>query len=570
MPLGRVAGAAPQHAETVLQAAGDLGHRHHPDPGRGQLHRQRQPVQVAAHLLDHVGGQVGAGAGRPGPLPEQLDRRRQAQLRQQVHRLRGEAERGTAGGEHPQVLGHRHQGTDQVAGAAQDVLTVVQHQQHRAGTERGHDAAEQVGRDGPLADRGAPGLPGADDRGDRAGDVVVGGDARQGHELHHPLLGSPAHHLREAGLAQAAGADDRSDPGGAQQARHRGEVVVAADQRVGFVRHAVPDHRRAALQQLLLQGLQCWAGVGAKLLPQRAAVRLVPGQRLRRPRRRRLAAQQLHQHLLVPRTLAGQVGKRRGCLRTAAQPGQRQRAGTCQRPVRRCPLGPQRRHRVVQPGVGAVRGPVPQRQARHGLGECGQVVAGAGEPGGRRRAAEDRRGVDLLVGQRQAVAGGCAGDHVGAELGPGAGDDDLQRLGRVLGLLVRPEPVHQPGGAAAGAQVTGKQRQEATQPGAGDLTAAVGHPRQQGQLNGHPTRVASPTARRYGFGPWHTVLKRHHRLARSALLAVVQMAECRDDQLVGDPPGDVVRVGAARLSTRCEKPAPTSCPRVSRVDAGSS
>jgi hypothetical protein len=35
----------------------------------------------------------------------------------------------------------------------------------------------------------------------------------------------------------------------------------------------------------------------------------------------------------------------------------------------------------------------------------------------------------------------------------------------VLGLLVRPEPFHQLGGAAAPAQVAGEQREEATQPG---------------------------------------------------------------------------------------------------------
>jgi hypothetical protein len=60
----------------------------------------------------------------------------------------------------------------------------------------------------------------------------------------------------------------------------------------------------------------------------------------------------------------------------------------------------------------------------------------------------------------------------------------------VLGLLVRPQPFHQAGRAAARAQVPGEQREEATQPGAGDLLVAVRHPRQQGQLDGHGTRVA--------------------------------------------------------------------------------
>jgi hypothetical protein len=99
--LGRVTWAAAQEAEAVLQAAGDLGHRQHPDPGRRQLHRQRQPVQLAAHLLDQPGGQVGAGAGRHGPLPEQLNGGGQAQLGQQVHRFRGQAQRRPAGGEDP-------------------------------------------------------------------------------------------------------------------------------------------------------------------------------------------------------------------------------------------------------------------------------------------------------------------------------------------------------------------------------------------------------------------------------------------------------------------------------------
>jgi hypothetical protein len=159
------------------------------------------------------------------------------------------------------------------------------------------------------------------------------------------------------------------------------------------------------------------------------------------------------------------AGERPGRLGVAAEAGQGQRAGPGQRQVGRRPLRPQRGHRVVRPGVGAVRGAVPQGEAGLGLGQGGRVVAGRGVPGGRGRAEQDGRGVDLVVGQRQAVAGGGAGDDVGAQLGPGAGDDHLQRLGRVLGLLLRPEPLHQPGGAAAAAQVAGEQSQQPTRPG---------------------------------------------------------------------------------------------------------
>jgi hypothetical protein len=42
----------------------------------------------------------------------------------------------------------------------------------------------------------------------------------------------------------------------------------------------------------------------------------------------------------------------------------------------------------------------------------------------------------------------------------------------VLGLLLRPQALDQPGGAGAGAQVAGEQREQATQPAAGDLPAA--------------------------------------------------------------------------------------------------
>ncbi len=88
VPLGRVARDAPQQGEAVDQATGDLGDRHDPDPRRRQLHRERQPVQVAAQLLHDLRGQVGPRAHCPRALLEQLDGRCQGQLRQQVHRFR--------------------------------------------------------------------------------------------------------------------------------------------------------------------------------------------------------------------------------------------------------------------------------------------------------------------------------------------------------------------------------------------------------------------------------------------------------------------------------------------------
>ncbi|MGO4417995.1 hypothetical protein AB4Z54_04285, partial [Streptomyces sp. MCAF7] len=193
---GRVPRAAAQQGEPVLQAAGDLRDRHDPDPRGRQLHRERQPVQVAAQLLDGVGGQIGAGPYRPRPLLEQLDRRRPAQLRQQIHGLGGQAERRPARGEHPQVLRHGHQVVHQVGGGADDVLAVVQHQQHGPGAEGGQDAAGDVRRQAQMADRAncaGRGLTDSERRRDLPDHVLVGGDAREPDEVHGAPLGPAAH-----------------------------------------------------------------------------------------------------------------------------------------------------------------------------------------------------------------------------------------------------------------------------------------------------------------------------------------------------------------------------------------
>jgi hypothetical protein len=115
------------------------------------------------------------------------------------------------------------------------MLAVVQYQQGGARTERVGDAGQDVRRDGAMAGGGAPGVNHAEDRGDLADDVGVGGDTGQRDELHDPLLGLAAHDLRETGLAKTTGTDDRRNAGAAQQVRHRGEVVGAAEQRVGLV-----------------------------------------------------------------------------------------------------------------------------------------------------------------------------------------------------------------------------------------------------------------------------------------------------------------------------------------------
>ena len=96
---------------------GDLGQRQHPQPGRGQLDGQRQPVQPADDL-DHAGDVVvveqrspggrararSSTAGPPGSRPRSCERQRPraaGQRREGAQRLAGDAQRLPAGGEHP-------------------------------------------------------------------------------------------------------------------------------------------------------------------------------------------------------------------------------------------------------------------------------------------------------------------------------------------------------------------------------------------------------------------------------------------------------------------------------------
>jgi hypothetical protein len=113
----------------------------------------------------------------------------------------------------------------------------------------------------------------------------------------------------------------------------------------------------------------------------------------------------------------------------------------------------------------------------------------------------------LILAKREAVSARRADDDAGAEAGPGPGHEDLQGLARMLGLLVWPQRVHQPGRAAPQMGVCSQERKQTRQPGAGNLQAAVPHPRQQGQLNRH--RHQTNPADRAVAGP--------ERMAQNAL-----------------------------------------------------
>ena len=73
---GRVASGGARSAECHLQTLGDLGGRQQPAAGRGELDRQRQPVDAPADLRDRRGvavAEIERGIVGSRPLDEQGD-----------------------------------------------------------------------------------------------------------------------------------------------------------------------------------------------------------------------------------------------------------------------------------------------------------------------------------------------------------------------------------------------------------------------------------------------------------------------------------------------------------------
>ena len=129
-----------EEAEPVAEAGEEIGRAQQPDPGGGQLDRQRQPVQMPAYLGNDravLFGQREAMTGRRGALDEQLDR---VVLRlQRFDRpdpLTVDAEGLTTRRQDVHRLGRMQQlGADR-GDVGEKVLTVVDHQQHLAPRER--------------------------------------------------------------------------------------------------------------------------------------------------------------------------------------------------------------------------------------------------------------------------------------------------------------------------------------------------------------------------------------------------------------------------------------------------
>ena len=238
-----------QKREPVVQPGENLGHRRGPEPGRRQLQRQRQPVQLPTHR-HHVGRlRPHVRAGLPGPLQEQPGRVVTAQLgfsrpggrhRQRMHPphdLALHLEHSPAGGQHPHRPGPAQQTIHQLRHAGAEMLAVIQHQQ-RPGLAQylGHDVQPGAGRDGRDGAR------------HRAGDRLRPGQRRQ---VDPP---DPAGEIRcergrqpqrQPGLAGAPGPGQREQPPLPQQIRAPGQVPGPAHERADLGREVTANPQPA-------------------------------------------------------------------------------------------------------------------------------------------------------------------------------------------------------------------------------------------------------------------------------------------------------------------------------------
>ena len=271
MPRVRGGPAVGQEPEPVRQARLDLRRGQRAQPRRGQLDRQRQPVQLPADPLRHRHRRHPArrpAARRRPAVQEQPHRRRLpgvlalSGLRRQVQRphragdFTGDPQRLAAGRQDPQPRRGAQQRAGQPGAGIQQMLAVIQYQQqlrrpqpvdqrlqHRHITRLPHPQRQHHlrGHQPRIGDTGQLGQP-------------------------HPVR-EPAHHPRpglqgQPGLSRPAGPGQRDQPRLAQQPFQPGQVLLAAQeagQRRGQVmprrkrrrRNLLPQHRLLQPAQLL-------------------------------------------------------------------------------------------------------------------------------------------------------------------------------------------------------------------------------------------------------------------------------------------------------------------------------
>ena len=155
--------AVDQQREPVVHPVQQLRHPERVHPRRGQLDRERHPIEARDELGHGLAGlrvdgearlrpagsvgeqrhRLGFLAGLARSAPGFPGRVGQGQRPQPVPCLPGDTQRFPAGGQHPHVVGAEQQPAAHLRGRADHLLAVVQHQQQLPSGQR---AGQRVGR----------------------------------------------------------------------------------------------------------------------------------------------------------------------------------------------------------------------------------------------------------------------------------------------------------------------------------------------------------------------------------------------------------------------------------------
>ena len=207
--------AGGEEAEAVVEAVGDLARGEQPQPGRRQFDGERQSVEAAADLRDGLpvgerGGRVGADGGRA--LREEAVRLVGEEGLDRAHRLAGDAQGFTAGGEDREPGAAGEEGLGEVGRRVDDMFAVVKDQELAARGAVLDEQGERVVLRGRQLGGHQHGLAQTERADHRAGHRLR--PVERG-ELDQPRLREPGGgFLGEAGLSGAArsGEGDESGP----------------------------------------------------------------------------------------------------------------------------------------------------------------------------------------------------------------------------------------------------------------------------------------------------------------------------------------------------------------------
>ena len=245
--------AGGEEPEPAVEPGGDLRHVQRVQPGGGQLDGEGQPVEATHDLGD--AGQVLRPRGEPRgdgrrSLHEQQDGRivlrRRAQRGHGAEHLAVDAQALPAGGHHRHVRASRHHRLDQRRHRFEDVLAVVEQQDHLEVAEhRGEAIVEPHARPTVDGQRGRDRFDGRVGRGGRQLDEHDGSSRPLVAEAVADLDGQPR-------LADPARSDERHDTVVADEGDRIADEVVAAEQGRGGDGQAVgrrPGRNRRASEQ---------------------------------------------------------------------------------------------------------------------------------------------------------------------------------------------------------------------------------------------------------------------------------------------------------------------------------